>query len=77
MIKDFVRRNLAYAMMPYSSIFKEVERGELAASEFDGFELTRTLIRRTDRPSPPATDAIAELIRQEFSALNDEGAFGA
>lgn len=76
-IKDFVRRNLAYAMMPYSSIFKEVERGELAASEFDGFELTRTLIRRTDRPSPPATDAIAELIRQEFSALTDEGAFGA
>lgn len=75
-IKDFVRRNLGYAMMPYSSIFKEIERGELVASEFDGFELTRTLLRRTDRPSTPATDAIANLIREEFSALAEEGTFG-
>lgn len=75
-IKDFVRRNLGYAMMPYSSIFKEIERGELVASEFDGFELTRTLLRRTDRPSSPATEAIADLIREEFSALAAEGAFG-
>lgn len=75
-IKDFVLRGLGYAMMPYSSIFKEVERGELVVSEFDGFELTRTLIRRTDRPSTPAADAIAELIREEFKALAKEGTFG-
>lgn len=75
-IKDFVRRGLGYAIMPYSSIFKEVERGELIASEFDGFQLTRTFIRRTDRPSTPAVDAVAELIREEFKALAIEGAFG-
>ncbi|MFT5486441.1 MAG: LysR family nitrogen assimilation transcriptional regulator [Paracoccaceae bacterium] len=75
-IKDFVLRGLGYAMMPYSSIFKEVERGELVVSEFDGFQLTRKFIRRTDRPSTPAADAIAELIREEFRALAKEGAFG-
>lgn len=75
-IKDFVRRGLGYAMMPYSSIFEEVERGDLAVSEFDGFQLTRRLIRRTDRPSTPAVDAIAHLIREEFNGLAREGAFG-
>lgn len=75
-IKDFVIRGLGYAMMPYSSIFREVERGELVVSEFDGFQLTRTFIRRTDRPSTPAAEAIAGLIREEFRALAKEGAFG-
>lgn len=75
-IKDFVRRGLAYAVMPYSSVFKEVERGELVVSEFNGFELTRTFIRRTDRPSTPAADAIAEQIRGEFKAMAAEGVFG-
>ena len=75
-IKDFVHRGLAYAMMPYSSFFKEVERGELVASEFDGFKLTRTFIRRSDRPSTPAADAIANQIREEFRAMAAEGVFG-
>ena len=75
-IKDFVSRGLAYAMMPYSSVFKEVERGELIVSEFDGFELTRTFIRRTDRPSTPAADAIADLIRDAFKEMAAEGVFG-
>ena len=75
-IKDFVHRGLAYAMMPYSSTFKEVERGELIVSEFDGFELTRTFIRRTDRPSTPAADAIADQIRDAFKAMAAEGVFG-
>lgn len=75
-IKDFVRRGLGYAMMPYSSIFEEVERGDLVASEFDGFQLTRQFIRRTDRPTTPAVNAIADLIREEFDALAREGAFG-
>lgn len=75
-IKDFVRRGLGYAMMPYSSIFREIENGELVAAEFDGLEQTRTFIRRTDRPSTPAADAIADLIRAEFKTLAAEGAFG-
>ena len=75
-VKDFVRRGLAYAMMPYSSIFKEVESGELIVSEFKGFELTRTFIRRTDRASSPAIDAISTQIREEFQAMTTEGVFG-
>jgi hypothetical protein len=63
-------------MMPYSSVFKEAERGELIVSEFNGFELTRTFIRRTDRPSTPAADAIADLIRDAFKEMAAEGVFG-
>lgn len=75
-IKDFVGRGLGYAMMPYSSIFKEVQNGELVAVEFDGFEMTRTFMWRTDRPSTSAANAIAGLVREEFRALAEEGAFG-
>jgi LysR family transcriptional regulator, nitrogen assimilation regulatory protein len=75
-VKDFVRRGLAYAMMPYSSIFKEVENGELIVSEFREFQLTRTFVRRTDRPSTPAIDAIAAQIRDEFRTMTIEGVFG-
>jgi LysR family transcriptional regulator, nitrogen assimilation regulatory protein len=75
-VKDFVRRGLAYAILPYSSIFTEVESGELVASEFSGFELTRTFIRRSDRPTTPAVDAITAQIREEFQAMTAEGVFG-
>ena len=75
-IKDFIRRGLGYGMMPYSSIFRDVESGNLVASEFDGIELTRTFIRRTDRPSSPAVNTIANLVRAEFAALANEGVFG-
>ena len=75
-IKDFIRRGLGYGVMPYSSIFRDVENGELVASEFDGIELTRTFIRRTDRPSSPAVTTIADLVRAEFAALANEGVFG-
>ncbi|MGB0631240.1 MAG: LysR family transcriptional regulator [Alphaproteobacteria bacterium] len=75
-IKDFIRRGLGYGMMPYSSIFKDIEDGGLIAAEIDGIELTRTFIRRTDRPATPAVAAIADLLRAEFSALREEGVFG-
>ena len=76
-IKDFVRRGLGYGMMPFSSIFRDLEDGGLVASEIDGIELTRTFIRRTDRPASPAVSAVAGLLRSEFAALRKEGVFGA
>jgi LysR family transcriptional regulator, nitrogen assimilation regulatory protein len=75
-IKDFVRRGLGYGVMPYSSIFRDVEAGELVSTEIEGIALTRTFIRRTDRPSSPAVTAIADLIREEFTDLENEGMFG-
>lgn len=76
-IKDFVRRGLGYGVMPYSSIFRDVEAGELVSAEIEGIALTRTFIRRIDRPSSPAVTAIADLIREEFTALEQEGMFAA
>jgi LysR family transcriptional regulator, nitrogen assimilation regulatory protein len=76
-IKDFVRRGLGYGVMPYSSIFRDVAAGELVSTEIEGIALTRTFIRRIDRPSSPAVTAIADLIREEFTALENEGMFGA
>ena len=75
-IKDFIRRGLGYGMMPYSSIFRDIEDTSLAGAEIKGIELTRTFIRRTDRPASPAVGAIADLLRSEFGALRDEGVFG-
>lgn len=76
-IKDFIRRGLGYGVMPYSSIFRDVEAGELVSTELDGIALTRTFIRRIDRPSSPAVSAIADLVREEFTGLEREGMFGA
>jgi LysR family nitrogen assimilation transcriptional regulator len=75
-IKDFVRRGLGYGVMPYSSIFRDVAAGELVSAEIEGLALTRTFVRRTDRPSSPAATAIADLIREEFAELEHEGMFG-
>lgn len=75
-IKDFVRRGLGYAIMPYSSIYRDIAAGELVATPFEGIELTRKFIYRVDRPSSPAMIAISDLIREEFAALTAEGVFG-
>lgn len=75
-LKDFIRRGLGYGVMPHSSIFQDVEAGDLVAAELEGITLTRTFIRRIDRPSSPAVNAIADLIHDEFSALTAEGVFG-
>lgn len=75
-IKDFIRRGLGYGIMPYSSVFRDVASGELVACEFEGIDLTRTFIRRMDRPSSPAVSIIADLVREEFASLKAEGMFG-
>lgn len=75
-IKDFVRRGLGYGVMPYSSIFRDVETGDLAAVELSDLSLTSTFTRRNDRQSSPAVTAISDLVREEFIALEREGVFG-
>lgn len=75
-IKDFVRRGLGYGIMPYSSIFQDVEAGDLVATELEGMKLTRTFTLRNDRQSSHAVTAIADLVREEFTALEHEGMFG-
>lgn len=75
-MKDFIRRGLGYGLMPYSSIVRELESGQLSAAEFTGVALTRTFIRRTDRAASPAANAVADLIRGAFRELSEEGMFG-
>ena len=67
---------VGYGIMPYSSVFRDVASGELVACEFEGIDLTRTFIRRMDRPSSPAVSIIADLVREEFASLKAEGMFG-
>ena len=75
-VKDLVRRGLGYGLMPYSSIYQDVRAGQLSAVQFGGLELTRSFVRRADRPAFPAIIAVTELIREQFRELEEEGLFG-
>ena len=74
-VKDLVRRGLGYGLMPYSSIYQDVRAGELSALQCRGLELTRSLVRRADRPVFPAILAVTELIREQFRELEEEDMF--
>ena len=75
-IKDFVRRGLGYGLMPYSSIVSDIKGGELIGCRVQTIELTRTLIKRIDRPASAAVDIIGDLVRSLFVTLHNEGVFG-
>ena len=72
-LKDFIDRGLGLGLLPYSSIHREVDEGRFIAVEIDGLRLTRTLVRRADRPPTLAVETLARLVREEMNALNGAG----
>lgn len=75
-IKDFVWRGLAYALLPHSSIIQELQAGSFRASRVRAVGITRTLVMRETLTEDPAFEAVAKIIRQEVETLAISGAFG-
>jgi LysR family nitrogen assimilation transcriptional regulator len=74
-VKDFVERGLGYGILPYSSIASGLMEGRYNAIPIDGLTITRTLIRRSDRPPTPAMVEIERLIEDEISRMIEAGGF--
>jgi DNA-binding transcriptional LysR family regulator len=74
-VKDFVERGLGYGILPYSSIASGLSEGRYNAIPIDGLTITRTLIRRSDRPPTPAMVEIERLIEDEINRMIEAGGF--
>jgi len=74
-IKDFVAHRLGCGVLPRCSVLADVEDGRFTMATIREVPLTRLLVRRSDQPENAAVEAIARMIRNEFSTLRDEGVF--
>lgn len=75
-IKDFVRRGLAFALLPHSSIFEELTEGRFSVARLQGIGITRTLVMRDDMMEGPVFEAVAQIVRDEIGSLISKGVFG-
>ncbi len=75
-LKDFVDRGLGYGLLPYSSSMPDVRARRFRAAPVRELSITRTLVRRADKPETPAVAALAMRIRAEFARMTEDGAFG-
>ena len=75
-LRDFVVRGLGYGLLPYSSMRPEQAGKRIKAVAVDGLALTRTLVRREDRPMSPAVAEVAGRIKRIVDALAASGTFG-
>jgi LysR family nitrogen assimilation transcriptional regulator len=76
-IKDLIARGLGFGLLPFSSIDRDVRQSRFAAVPVEELTLTRTLVGHADRPETPAVATLAEIVRDEFRALEAAGAFAA
>ncbi len=75
-IKDFVKRGLAFALLPHSSIAQELNDQTVGAARLDGIGITRTLVTRDERMNNPATELVARIVRDQFGMMIEQGTFG-
>lgn len=75
-LKDFVDRGLGYGLLPYSSSRADVLDKRFKARPVRELSITRTLVRRADKPETPAVAAVAHRIRAEIETMTAAGAFG-
>lgn len=76
-IKDLVERGLGYGILPFSSITPGIAEGRYKSVPIEGFTITRTLVRRTDRTPTPAVVELARLVHEEINQMIIAGGFGA
>lgn len=74
-IKDFVKRRLAFALLPHSSIFEEINSSTFKAARLRDIGITRSLVIREDIAGNPVVESVANIVREEFNALSSEGVF--
>ncbi len=75
-IKDFVRRGLAFALLPHSSIVRELEDRSFRAARLQGIGITRTLVMHKDLLEGPVSEVVSHIVRDEIAALISKGVFG-
>lgn len=75
-IKDFVRRGLAFALLPHSSIVRELEDRSFRAARLEEVGITRTLVMRDDFAEGSVPEVVARIVRDEMAALISGGVFG-
>ncbi len=75
-IKDFVRRGLAFALLPHSSILGELRDPKLRAARLEGIGITRALVMREELMEHPVSGAVAQILRDEIETLISGGVFG-
>lgn len=75
-LKDFVDRGLGYGLLPYSSSMADVRARRFRAAPMKELAITRTLVRRADKPETPAVAALAREIAAEIGRMVAAGAFG-
>jgi LysR family transcriptional regulator, nitrogen assimilation regulatory protein len=74
--KDLVRANLGFAVLPYSAIYPDAQKGLYSVSRVRGWRLGRTLAWRVDRPLTPAAAEMVRMISIEMQQLAKQGVFG-
>lgn len=75
-MKDFVARGLGLGILPHSSVMQGFEEGRYRAVPIRGLTITRTLVRRADRPMTPAMTALVRLVHDEIDRMIRAGGFG-
>ena len=75
-IKDFVRRGLAFALLPHSSIVQELRDRSFRAARLEEVGITRTLVMRDDFVEGSVPEVVARIVRDEMAALISGGVFG-
>ncbi|MPY68961.1 MAG: LysR family transcriptional regulator [Alphaproteobacteria bacterium] len=75
-VKDFVARGLGFALLPHSSIMPYVTENRFAAVPLTGVLITRTMVRRAERPPSAAVAVLMDAIRDEMARIIAAGEFG-
>ena len=75
-IKDFVRRGLAFALLPHSSIVQELKDRSFRAARLEEIGITRTLVMREGLAEGSVPEVVARIVRDEVAALISRGVFG-
>ena len=75
-IKDFVRRGLAFAILPHSSIVRELKDRSFRAARLDEIGITRTLVMREELMEHPVSGVVAQIVRDGIETLISGGVFG-
>ena len=75
-IKDFVRRQLAFALLPHSSILMELRDPKFRAARLEGIGITRALVMREELMEHPVSGVVGQIVKDEIATLISNRVFG-
>ncbi|MCP4618326.1 MAG: LysR family transcriptional regulator [Bradyrhizobium sp.] len=69
LVVEALRAGAGFAVVPRSSVDRQLREKEFAGAPIEGFEVTRTLFRHRDRPPTRAMLALMDLIAEQVSQI--------